>query len=81
MARGEGDEAGTNVRVAWPMGEWGSLPLAGGVEAAFKGVLNAIKDPLEREKEKVRIAKHLHTISNPIRSAEAFDVGGLKYVH
>jgi hypothetical protein len=57
------------------MGEWGSLPLSGGVEAAFKGVLNQIKDPLERENEKVRIAKHLQIISNPLRSAVRFALG------
>ncbi|KAI9031975.1 propionyl-CoA carboxylase [Hyaloraphidium curvatum] len=74
VARGEGDDPQINVRVAWPSGEWGSLPLAGGVEAAFKGQLEAIKDPGERERERVRIARHLQVISNPVRSAEAFDV-------
>lgn len=71
------------TRASWSLtfgrtGEWGSLPLAGGVEAAFKGQLNAIKDPLERETERVRIARHLAVIANPVRSAEAFDIGGFR---
>ncbi|KAI9003511.1 propionyl-CoA carboxylase [Hyaloraphidium curvatum] len=74
VARGEGDESQANVRLAWPSGEWGSLPLAGGVEAAFKGQLEAIKDPGERERERVRLFRELQAVSSPVRSAEAFDV-------
>lgn len=74
VARGDGDDAQTNVRVAWPSGEWGSLPLAGGVEAAFKGQLEAITDLREREKERVRLGNQLQSISSPVRSAEAFDI-------
>lgn len=74
MARGDGDEAGINNRIAWPSGEWGSLPLAGGVEAAFKGQLNAISDPAKREAERVRLANQLNSISSPVRSGEAFDI-------
>jgi len=66
VARGDGDESQTTVRVAWPSGEWGSLPLAGGVEAAFKGQLNEIKDAGEREREKVRLSNQLQSISSPV---------------
>ncbi|KAI9012339.1 propionyl-CoA carboxylase [Hyaloraphidium curvatum] len=73
-ARGEGGDAMCNVRVAFPSGEWGSLPLQGGVEAAFKGRLEAIKDPAERERKREAIARKLRAVSSPVRSAEAFDV-------
>ncbi len=32
-------------RFAWPSGDWGSLPLAGGIEAAYKAQLDAADDP------------------------------------
>ena len=31
---GHGNHTRLNLRYAWPSGEWGSLPLEGGVEAA-----------------------------------------------
>ena len=34
-----------NYRFAWPSGDWGSLPLAGGIEAAYKAQLEAADDP------------------------------------
>ena len=34
-----------NFRYAWPSGDWGSLPLEGGIEAAYKAELAAAPDP------------------------------------
>jgi regulatory protein len=34
-----------NFRYAWPSGDWGSLPLEGGIEAAYKADLAASDDP------------------------------------
>ena len=34
-----------NFRYAWPSGDWGSLPLEGGIEAAYKAELAASPDP------------------------------------
>ena len=39
---GTTDKNGLNFKVAWPSAEWGSLPIEGGVSAAFK---NAISRP------------------------------------
>ena len=39
------NEARHSLRVAWPSGSWGSLPLEGGVEAAYKRVIEASPDP------------------------------------
>ena len=34
-----------SYRFAWPSGDWGSLPLEGGIEAAYKAQLEAADDP------------------------------------
>jgi hypothetical protein len=34
-----------NVRYAWPSAEWGSLPIEGGVEAAYRREIEAAPDP------------------------------------
>jgi acetyl-CoA carboxylase carboxyltransferase component len=59
------------VRYAWPSGDWGSLPLEGGIEAAYRRELEAAEDPVALRTELVR--RHLEKAS-PFRSAEAFDV-------
>jgi acetyl-CoA carboxylase carboxyltransferase component len=33
------------MRYAWPSGDWGSLPIAGGLEAAYKAEIEAASDP------------------------------------
>ena len=35
-----------SYRFAWPSGEWGSLPLEGGIEAAYRAQLEAAEDPV-----------------------------------
>src|SRR5207237_4363975 len=42
---GHGNHAALNLRYAWPSGEWGSLPLEGGIEAAYRRDLEAADDP------------------------------------
>ncbi|MCC4848999.1 hypothetical protein LMF94_23185, partial [Salmonella enterica subsp. enterica serovar Muenster] len=32
-------------RYAWPSGQWGSLPIAGGVQAAYRAEIEAAADP------------------------------------
>ena len=36
------------MRYAWPSGRWGSLPLEGGIEAAYRADLDAAADPQAR---------------------------------
>src|SRR6266568_2274210 len=56
-------------RYAWPSGRWGSLPLEGGIEAAYRAELDAAPDPKERLAEiEARLAK----LRSPFRSAETF---------
>ena len=60
-----------NVRYAWPSGEWGSLPIAGGLEAAYKADLAAAPDPAARLAE---IEARLRQFTSPFRTAEQFMV-------
>lgn len=62
---------GLDLKVAWPSGEWGSLPLEGGVAAAFRKEIKSAPDPAMREKE---IEDELRPFTSPFRSAEAFEV-------
>ncbi|RUP43354.1 ClpP/crotonase-like domain-containing protein, partial [Jimgerdemannia flammicorona] len=75
-----------NFRVAWPSGDWGSLPLEGGVEvcnefwgggdvrggAAYKRQLAAAGP--KREELKAQLLSQFESIRSPLRTAEAFDI-------
>jgi propionyl-CoA carboxylase beta chain len=57
-------------RVAWPSGDWGSLPIEGGLEVAFKRMLAEAGEDAERLK--AEIAERLEAVRSPFRTAEAF---------
>ena len=57
-------------RVAWPSGDWGSLPIEGGLEVAFKRMLAEAGDNAERVKNE--IAERLEAVRSPFRTAESF---------
>ena len=57
------------TRYAWPSGFWGSLPLEGGIEAAYRAELDAADDPAA---ELARIENRLEKLRSPFRTAEAF---------
>ncbi len=59
---------------AWPSGDWGSLPVQGGVEAAFRAQLEEAADP---GAEIDRIRRELAAVSSPFRTAERFGVQDL----
>jgi acetyl-CoA carboxylase carboxyltransferase component len=59
------------LRYAWPSAQWGSLPIAGGVEAAYRAVIEAAPDPAQRRAE---IEAKLEALQSPLRTAEAFGV-------
>jgi len=56
-------------RYAWPSGRWGSLPLEGGIEAAYRADLAAAADPAAKLAE---IEDRLNKLRSPFRSAETF---------
>jgi len=59
------------MRVAWPSGEWGSLPLDGGIEVGHAAELKASEDPKGRYKE---LEEEYTRLMNPVRTANAFGV-------
>ena len=68
---GHGHAQRLNLRFAWPSGDWGSLPVEGGLEAAYRRDLEAAADP---EALKAEIAARLDAVRSPFRTAEAFGV-------
>jgi len=60
-----------DLKLAWPSGEWGSLPVEGGVAAAFRRDIAAASDPKAREKE---LEDELRAYASPFRTAEALGV-------
>jgi acetyl-CoA carboxylase carboxyltransferase component len=60
-----------NLRYAWPSGDWGSLPIEGGIEAAYRRELEAAEDPVALRAE---IEARLNAVRSPFRTAERFGV-------
>jgi len=58
-------------RAAWPSGDWGSLPLEGGIEAAYRAELDAAPD---RDRLRAEIDERMNAIRSPFRTAGAFGV-------
>ena len=58
-----------SLRYAWPSAYWGSLPLEGGIEAAYRADIDAADDPVTKLKE---IEDRLNKLRSPFRSAEKF---------
>ncbi len=58
-------------RFAWPSGDWGSLPIEGGVEVAYKSELEAAEDPAAHLEA---IRERLNRVRSPFRTAEKFGV-------
>ena len=68
------DRAGLNFKIAWPSGNWGSLPVEGGVKAAYRREIEGSEDPAERERE---LEEELRQLASPFRTAEAFAIEDL----
>ena len=62
---------GTDWKLGWPSAEWGSLPIEGGVAAAYRRELAQAPDPKAREAE---LEAELRALASPFRTAEAFAV-------
>lgn len=58
-----------SLRYAWPSARWGSLPLEGGIEAAYRADLDAAPD---REAALGAIEARLNALRSPFRTAENF---------
>ena len=68
---GHGNAQKLNLRFAWPSGDWGSLPVEGGLEAAYRRELEAAADPVQLKAE---ISARLEAVRSPFRTAESFGV-------
>ncbi|MEM9599565.1 MAG: carboxyl transferase domain-containing protein [Pseudomonadota bacterium] len=63
------DHTRFQYRAAWPSGDWGSLPIEGGVEVAYQSDLAKADDP---EAELARIKAKLAEVTSPFRTAERY---------
>ena len=63
------NQARLKLRYAWPSGDWGSLPIEGGLEAAYKSELEKADDPKAKLAE---IRARLDAVRSPLRTAESF---------
>jgi methylmalonyl-CoA decarboxylase subunit alpha len=68
---GTTDKNGLDLKIAWPSAEWGSLPVEGGVAAAYRREIEAASDPAQRMQE---IEAELRRFASPVLTAEAFAV-------
>jgi acetyl-CoA carboxylase carboxyltransferase component len=59
-----------HYRYCWPSGDWGSLPIEGGIEAAYKAQLEAADDP---DALRAEIEERMNLMRSPFRTAEAFN--------
>jgi len=58
-------------RFAWPSGDWGSLPIEGGIEVAYKAEIEAADDPAAHLEA---IRDRLNRVRSPFRTAEIFGI-------
>lgn len=65
------DNTVPRLRLAWPSGDWGSLPLEGGIEAAYRRALAGSDDPDAMREE---LLERFEAVRSPLRTAEAFGV-------
>ncbi len=63
----------THFRWSWPSGDWGSLPVEGGIEVAYRTELAGLEGDAY-DAELARIRTRLDRYRSPFRSAEVFEV-------
>ncbi len=65
-----------SFRYTWPSGDWGSLPLEGGIEVAYKAELAEAEDQAEggRDALLAQITARLNRVRSPHRTAETFSI-------
>ena len=66
---GHRDHTRHGLRIAWPSGDWGSLPVEGGLEVAYKRALAEADDPAALRDE---LAAGMEAVRSPFRTAETF---------
>jgi len=72
VAGGANHKPGSDhFRYAWPSGDWGSLPIEGGIEVAYKAELAEAED---YDSHLAGIKERLNRVRSPFRSAEFFEI-------
>ncbi len=66
-----GHPNGLNLRFGWPAGEWGGIPIEGGVAAAYRREIENAPDP---EAHRLMIEERLLKLRSPFRAAHKGDV-------
>jgi len=64
---------GINLHYAWPSARWGSIPIQGGIEAAYRAELEAL-GPEERKARIAELEKRYEHLESPFLTAEKFRV-------
>ncbi len=65
------DGRSINHRFVWPSARWGSIPIEGGVHAAYRRDIEASENPVARRLE---LEKHYDQLASPFRTAERFGI-------
>lgn len=68
---GHSNHTRASTRYAWPSGEWGSLPIEGGVEAAYRRQIQASDDP---DALRAELEEKLVSLRDPVLTAEVFGI-------
>ncbi|MEO6271377.1 MAG: carboxyl transferase domain-containing protein [Lautropia sp.] len=64
---------GINLIYAWPSARWGSIPMAGGIEAAYRAELDALT-PETRAQRLAELERKYDHLESPFLTAEKFRV-------
>lgn len=67
---------GVNVVYAWPSARWGSIPMAGGIEAAYRAELEALSES-DRTQRLSQLVKKYDHLESPFLTAEKFRVSDI----
>ncbi|PHH60469.1 hypothetical protein CDD81_1644 [Ophiocordyceps australis] len=62
------------MQVAWPSGQWGSLPLHGGIEVGHRHELREAEKAGRKEERYKELEEEYLRLMNPVRTANAFGV-------
>lgn len=62
------------MQVAWPSGQWGSLPLDGGIEVGHRHELGEAAKAGRKEERYRELEEEYLRLMNPVRTANAFGV-------
>ena len=71
------DARDPHMRVGWPSGEWGSLPLDGGIDVGHSAELRKIEKDQGVEARKARykeLDEEYRRLMNPVRTANHFNI-------